>query len=126
MLLLTLGPAWQNFIWPFQVAWLVSLAAAVGALLLLDRDDRRGEIGASALLALALASSGLGIPIAAGLLVEVVARRRSWWVVVAPVAAYALWWLFYQDSGDLFRHNAVLAAQFAADAAAGALARSWA
>ena len=64
--LLMLGPAWQNFLWPFQIAWLISLAAGLGALLALDRGDRRGDAVACALLALALASSGIGIAIARG------------------------------------------------------------
>ena len=119
--LLTLGPAWQVFLWPFQVAWLISLSAGLGVLLALDRGDRRGEIWAALLLALALASSGIGVPIAAGLVVEVIGRRRSWWVLAVPLALYALWWTVYQDS-NFFRHNVVLAAQFAADAAGGSLA----
>jgi hypothetical protein len=119
--LLLLGPAWQNFLWPFQIAWLISLASGLGALLALDRDDRRGEIVACVLLALALASSGIGIAIAAGLLVEVVWRRRPAWVVAAPIAGYALWWIAYQDT-DFFRHNVTVAPKFAAEAAGGALA----
>jgi hypothetical protein len=120
-LLLLLGPAWQNFVWPFQIAWLISLAAGIGALLALDHGDRRGDAVACALLALALASSGIGIAIGAGLVVEVLWRRRPVWVVAAPVALYGLWWLVYQDT-DFFRHNVTVAPQFAAEAAGGALA----
>jgi hypothetical protein len=119
--LLVLGPAWQNFLWPFQIAWLISLAAGLGALLALDRDDGRGDAVACVLLAPALASSGVGIAIAAGVVVEVLWRRRAAWVVVAPLAVYALWWLVYQDT-DFWRHNVVVAPQFAADAAGGAVA----
>jgi hypothetical protein len=122
-LLLTLGPAWQNFLWPFQVGWLLSLAAGVGALLLLDRGDRRGDAGACVLLAVALASSGLGLPIAAGLLVEVMWGRRAWrqlWIVAAPLALYAIWWVVYQDTG-IVRDNVFVVPAFAADGAAGAL-----
>ena len=121
VVLLTLGPAWQNFLWPFQIAWLISLAAGLGALLALDRGDRRGDLVACALLALALATSGVGIAIAVGLVVEVALRRRPAWVVAVPLALYAVWWLAYQDT-DFFRHNLVVAPQFAADAAGGALA----
>jgi hypothetical protein len=103
------------------VAWLISLAAGLGALLALD--GRRDAV-ACALLALALASSGLGIAIAIGLLVDVLLRRRNWrdaWVVAGPLAVYGVWWLGYQDS-DFWRHNVVVAPRFAADAASGALA----
>ncbi|MEA2455604.1 MAG: hypothetical protein QOI45_1866, partial [Thermoleophilaceae bacterium] len=42
-LILFLGPGWQNMLWPFQIAWLISIGAGIGALLLLDRDDRAGD-----------------------------------------------------------------------------------
>jgi len=119
-LLLFLGPAWQNLLWPFQVAWFLSLGAGVGALLLLDRRDRRGDIGAAALLGLSLASSGLGVPIAIGLVLELLLTRRRAWILAAPIALYALWWLSYRPAG-LIRHNIGLAPGFAADAAAGAV-----
>ena len=122
-LILTLGPAWQNFLWPFQVGWLVSLAAGLGALLLLDREDRAGDVSAAVLLAVALASSGLGIPIAAGLLVELLWGRRSLratWIAAVPLALYAAWWLVYQDT-EVIRGNIFLVPGFTADGAAGAL-----
>lgn len=120
-MLLTLGPAWQDFLWPFQIGWLLSLACGVGALLLLDRGDRRGSIGAALLLAIALASSGVGIPVAAGVLLEVLlTRRREAWIAVAPLALYGIWWVVYQDTTILAR-NVYLVPRFAADAAAGAL-----
>jgi hypothetical protein len=122
-LILLLGPAWQNIMWGFQVAWLISLGAGVGALIMLDRRDRAGDLTAAVLLVLSLASSGLGLPIAAGLTVDVVWRRRRMrdaWVVAAPVALYGLWWLAYQES-ELMRHALVLTPTFVADAASGAL-----
>jgi hypothetical protein len=98
-LLLFLGPASQNILWPFQMAWLISLGTGIGALLLLDRGDRVGNAGACGLLGVSLASSGVGLPIALGLIVEVMWRRpRHAWIVAVPVALYALWWLIYQTS----------------------------
>jgi hypothetical protein len=120
-LLLFLGPGWQNIVWPFQVAWLISLGAGVGALLLLDRGDRRGDVGASALLGISLASSGLGIAIAAGLVVEMAqGPRRRLLILAAPLFLYGLWWLFFQDAG-LPRENIDQTPVFVAEAAAGAL-----
>jgi hypothetical protein len=121
-LLLFLGPAWQNFLWPFQIAWLASLAAGLGALLLFDREDRLGDVGVSLLIAVALSSSGLGIPIAAGVLVELLAKRRrlrDTWIVAVPVAIYAIWWLAYGDS-TVVRHNLFEAPEFMFDALAAA------
>jgi hypothetical protein len=101
-ILLLLGPAWENFLWPFQTSWLISLGAGLGALLLLDRGDRRGDIGACVLTAVTLSSSGLGLPIALGLTVELaVGRRRikEMWIVGLPLGLYALWWIGYQHAG---------------------------
>lgn len=100
-LILFLGPAWNDILWPFQVGWLISIGAALAALLMLDRCDRLGDFSASILLALALASSGLGLAIALGMAVDVLWGRRRWrdaWIVAAPVALYGLWWLSYQDA----------------------------
>lgn len=99
-LVLFFGPGWQNVLWPFQIAWLIGIACGVAAFLLLERGDRRGDVGASILLGVALASSALGLPIALGLAVDVgLARRRlrDGWIVAAPLGLYALWWLAYQD-----------------------------
>jgi hypothetical protein len=123
--ILFFGPGWQDILWPFQVGWLVSLAAGLGALLMLDRGDRVGDLVACALLGLSLASTSIGIPIALGLAVDVLWGRRRWrdaWVVAAPVALYALWWLPYHDTSTFRRHNLVVAPGFVADAAGGAVA----
>ena len=121
-LLLFLGPGWQNIVWPFQVGWLSSLTAGVGALLALDRGDRRGEVLACGLLAVALASSGLGVAIAIGLLVELAWERR-WrdvWIVALPIVPYAIWWLAYRPAG-IVQANIDQTFDFTVDAAAGAL-----
>ena len=124
-LILFLGPAWQNILSPFQVAWLISLAAGLGALLMLDRGDRAGDIVASALLAVSIASSSLGIAVAVGVALEVLWGRRRWrdaWIVAAPLALYALWWVPYHDVNAFARHNIILTPGFVADSAASAVA----
>lgn len=121
-LLLFLGPGWHNILWPFQIGWLISLAAGIGALLALDRPDRRGDLTACALLAVSLASSGLGVAITMGVLVELTWGRRLWrdlWIVAVPLAPYAVWWAVYRPAG-LDRGNIDVAPGFAADSAAGA------
>jgi hypothetical protein len=100
-LVLFLGPGWQDILWPFQVAWLISLAAGVGALLMLDRRTRGGDVLACICLGISLASSGLGVVVALGLVVDVAVGRRRWrdaWIVVIPLALYAVWWIAYQVS----------------------------
>ena len=71
---LFLGTAWPDVLWPFQIGFLGSLAAGIGALLALDREDRRGDITAAVLLAVALASSSLGIPLLFAFALEVLGR----------------------------------------------------
>jgi hypothetical protein len=100
-LILFLGPAWTDILWPFQVGWLIALGAGLAALLKLDRGDRGGDFSASALLAISVASSGVGLAIAFGMAVDILLRRRRWrnaWVVAVPLGLYGLWWLTYQDA----------------------------
>jgi hypothetical protein len=121
-LILFLGPGWQNILWPLQIGWLLGVGGGLGALLLLDRGDRFGDIAACAVLAVAVFASGPGVAIAAGLSVEVW-RTRGWkalWIVAVPLGLFALWWLAYQDSSSV-RHEFGLVPGFAADSAAATL-----
>jgi len=119
------GPAWPDVMWPFQAGFLASLAAGIGALLLLDRGDRRGEIGASALLTVALASSSMGIPILGAAVLEILGRpdrRRRWFVLVAPVALYGIWYLAYGGGqGKESVDNLLSTPAYVAEAAAAAV-----
>ena len=123
VLILFLGPGWQNIIWGLQIGWLVSVAAGLGALLALDRRDRAGDLAACGLILVSIASSGPGIAIAAGLIVEVVRTRelRATWIVLAPFGVFAVWWLAFQDSGAV-RRAVTAAPGFVADSAASTLA----
>jgi hypothetical protein len=96
--ILLLGRGAQEFLWAFQLAWLLSIAGGLGALLLLERRDRVGDIGASICVAVSLASSGLGIAVVVGVGVELIWKRSDWirlCVVVIPGVLYGLWYLGY-------------------------------
>jgi hypothetical protein len=100
-LILFYGPGWQDILWPFQIGWLGSVAGGLIALIALDHRSRRAEIAACLGLVLSLASSGVGAAIAAGLTVDVLARRdrrRRAWIVVGPVVLYAIWWVTEQKA----------------------------
>jgi len=96
-IVLFLGAAFEDLLWAFQIGYFGSLACGIGALIALDRDDRRGDIAAAVLLVASLTFSSLGIPFALGALVEWLLnpreRPRRWFVPAAPLAFYALWWL---------------------------------
>lgn len=122
VLLLFLGPGWQNIVWPLQIGWLVSIAGGLGALLMLDRRDRFGDVAAALLLLICIAASGPGVAIAAGVGVEVLRDRgrKGAWVIGVPLALFAIWWLVYQDSGTV-RRELGAAPGFVADSAAATL-----
>ncbi len=94
---LFLGAAWEDLLWPFQVGYFVSMGAGLGALLALERADRRGDLAAGALLTLSILFSSLGLPFLAGAAVAIgIGPRDSWprrWLVVAiPAAVFAIWY----------------------------------
>jgi hypothetical protein len=122
--LLFLGTAWPDLLWPFQTGFLGSLAAGLAALLALDRDDRRGDIAAAALLTASIASSSIGLPVFAAAALEILGRpdrRRRWFVLVIPAALYVLWYLGYGAGEDLSVDNLLATPGYVANAAAGAV-----
>jgi hypothetical protein len=98
-----LGCGWYVVLNPFNMQWSLSLAALLGIVLILDRDDRRYDPAVSVLVVVALASSSLGVPIAAGVLARVLVEPRGLsriWVVLVPLALYGLWFLDYGIDAD--------------------------
>jgi hypothetical protein len=98
-LVLGFGAAYQVILWPFQTSFALSLVGVIGMLMLLDRRRQRADVGASAMGVLALASSGVGVPLVAAAGLELVLRRqwRRLWVVLVPVALYGLWYVRYGE-----------------------------
>ncbi|HEX6780776.1 MAG TPA: hypothetical protein VF125_01960 [Solirubrobacterales bacterium] len=97
VLVLFLGAAYEDLLWEFQLCFFGSMSAGLGALLALDRGDRRGDLIASLLLVVSVAFSGLGIPFIAAAGADVALDRKSSlrraFVPLLPLLAYALWWL---------------------------------
>ncbi len=74
----------------------------LGAWLLIDRPGRARDVAASALVATALMSFALGVPVALGILTRLVldpsVRRRAW-IAALPLGLFAIWYLtFGQDN----------------------------
>jgi hypothetical protein len=118
-LLLFLGPAWQDLLWPFQIGFVGSALGGVAMLLALERDDRRGDVAASVLLALSIGFSSLGLAFALGAAVDVVQRRRARglgriWVAAAPLALYALWYAGWGHDAEthVSLHNVLVSPRF--------------
>jgi hypothetical protein len=103
VLILFLGAAWSDLLFSFQIAFFGSVAAGIGALLALDRDDRKGDLGACALLVLSTSFSELGVMFALGALVSVALepapRRSRLYVALAPLALYGIWYIGWGHTG---------------------------
>jgi hypothetical protein len=136
VLLLFFGSAWElNFV-VSGIGNVYAVAAGLGALLALERQDRRGDLLACALLVVAVASFTLALAFVVGAAVLVLLQPRSWrrlWIAVVPIALYAAWliWVravYVPDHGEIQNFhiwNILLIPNFLANEAstvAGALA----
>ncbi|MEA2150905.1 MAG: hypothetical protein QOD69_2735 [Solirubrobacteraceae bacterium] len=93
------GLAYENFLIPGQAGQMASIVAGVAAFAVLDRPpDQRRDRTLAVLLAVALASSGMGIPVLIGIAVELLLTpegRRRLWIVGVPFGLYLVWYVFY-------------------------------
>ncbi|HEY0344916.1 MAG TPA: hypothetical protein VGC59_09725 [Solirubrobacteraceae bacterium] len=121
------GLAYENFLIPGQAGQMASIVAGVAAFATLDRPpDRRTNLLLAGLVTVALASSGMGIPVLAGVAVELLltpAGRRRLWVIGVPFGLYLLWYVGYGTNRAALDQLALSAlwAWTAAGHAAGAL-----
>lgn len=95
--LLFLGYAWESFLWAFDLHTIYALALGLGAILALERGDRRGDIVACVLLVLSVAMIELGLAFVVGVAISVLLRpdrlRRAW-IFLVPTALYGCWWIW--------------------------------
>jgi hypothetical protein len=128
ILLLFLGFAREVLLWPFDVHTLAAIAFGLGAFLALEREDRRGDALACALLVASIVTIEVGIALLVGIAVLVALRpdrlRRAW-IFILPAALYAAWWIwarkFHQDQSALSLDNIDLIPKTVFYAAAAAL-----
>jgi hypothetical protein len=131
VLLLFLGPAWEVLLWPFEITFIGPILCGLAMLLALEREDRRGDIAACALLTLSLGFSSLGVPFIAAAAVAVAQGRRETWlrrayIFVIPALLFLLWYLGWGHEAEahMTLHNLLASPRFVAEAmavAAGAL-----
>jgi hypothetical protein len=101
--LLFLGYANETFLWPFDLHTVYALALGLGALLALERGDRRGDVAACVLLTLSVLTLEVGLAFAVGVAVSVLLRddrARRLWIFLVPIALYAAWWLWARKFGQ--------------------------
>jgi hypothetical protein len=103
-LILFFGSAYLDLLWPINLALSGGCAAGLGALLALDRDDRRGDRIAVALLVVSVLFSEVGVAFSVGALAAVLLGDRPWrerlFIPVVPLLLYAAWWAGWGHQAD--------------------------
>lgn len=110
VLLLFLGSAWPVLLWPFEIGFVGSIAAGIAMMIVLERDDRRGDVWACLLLAISIGFGSVGLSFIAAALVDVFQKRRRRglrraYVFVVPALLYLAW---YMGWGHLAEHHLTL------------------
>jgi hypothetical protein len=126
LVLLFLGSAWQHVLVPIGFTVVFSVAAGLAALLALERDDRRGDVAACALLVLSVATYTTGLAFLVGVAISVLIRddrRRRAWIFLVPLVLYAAWWVWalgaeQSSEGETRVSNALLIPSYIADSLA--------
>lgn len=97
IMILFLGAAFEDLVWSFQIGYFGSIAGGLGALVALDRDDRKGDVIASVLLLVSVTFSSLALPFIAGAWAEWYlnprTKRDRLFMPLVSTVFYALWWL---------------------------------
>jgi len=118
-LLLFLGPAWQDLLWPFQVGFVGASLFGLATLLALENEDERWDRAACAFLAVAIAFSSLGIAFAVAAAVHVLQRRRERglrraYVFVLPLLLYLGWYAGWghEAENNFSAHNVLVSPRY--------------
>lgn len=97
------GSGFENLFWAMQIGFVGAIAMGLGALLLLlDSPSRTRVIAATALLTLAVMTSGFGLFMLAFVGLDLLLDRRRWRVVpwlAIPAVVYGAWYLTLGRSG---------------------------
>jgi hypothetical protein len=122
--ILFLGAAFEDLLWAFQLGYFGSMAAGLGMLLALDREEKRWDALACGLLVISVAFSSLGLVFVAAAVVDVLMGRRPrghrLYIVIWPLLLFALWWAAWghEEESHLSGENVVDLAGWVFDAAA--------
>jgi uncharacterized membrane protein len=124
--ILVMGTAYEDLLTAFQMNYFGSVAFGLGALLAIERRDRRGDVIACVLLVASLAFAEIALAFAAGALVAIVLQRgplRRCWVIAVPAVLYSVWYLIYEAGEPSFFswHNVALSPAYVVDGFASSL-----
>jgi hypothetical protein len=101
--ILFLGAAFEGMLWVAPLNYYVSMGAGIAMLLCLDREDRRGDLIATGLLAVSVLFSNVGLAFAVGAMADVALGSRPWtrrlFVPLLPLAPFVIWWLGWSGDG---------------------------
>jgi hypothetical protein len=103
ILLLFFGYGEGSFLWPFNIHTIGALAFGLGALLTLERGDRKGDLATCALLVLAVATVEVGLAFTVAVAVSVLRREDRWrraWIFLVPLVLFAVWWVWARKFGQ--------------------------
>lgn len=127
-LLLFIGPAWWDLLWPFEVGFVGSILFGIAMLLAFDRDDGRGDAAACVFLAISIGFSSLGIAFVAGAAVDVFQKRHSRglrraYVAAVPLLLYVIWYAGWGHTAEshLSLHNVLASPPYVLESIAAAI-----
>jgi len=106
--LLFFGYGSETMLYPFDLHTVYAAALGLGALLVLEREDRTGDVAACVLLVLSVLMLEVGLAFAVGVAVLVLLRpdrRARLWIFLVPLVIYAVWWAWahqFEQSEVLF------------------------
>ncbi len=118
--ILFFGAAWEDLLWAFQIGFSISMAAGLGALIMLRRQDAFGDRVACLLLVISVISTSLGIPFAIGSVVCLLLQRNNLfsrlYTIAIPAVVYGVWYLGWGHTAEsaLSLKNAVNAPEYIA------------
>jgi hypothetical protein len=118
-LLLFLGPAWQDLLWPFQIGFVGGSLFGLAALLALENEDERWDLAACGFLAVSIAFSSLGIAFAVAAAVHVLLHRRERglrraYVFALPLLLYLGWYAGWgrEAENNFSAHNVLVSPRY--------------
>lgn len=99
---LVMGTAYEDLLSTFQMSYTGSVAFGIGALITIERDDRRGDVLTCILLLASLAFAEVAIGFTAAVIVGIALQHgplRRAWVPAVPIVLYAAWYVTFRHDG---------------------------